>query len=161
MTLKIAGDELHDAGLRLDQMRQVVQRIDAAASIDMYVVASGNNMDRFARVDHWPPTPAPHGIDVRLAQGIKEVSSPPVAALCRIVDPVEADRLIAAGSCDLVAMVRATIADPDIVNKAKDGRFDDIRPCVEANTGCVDRIVAGGEAHCIYNPIIGREREWR
>lgn len=160
LTLKIAGDELYDDGLRLETMRQIVQHIDATETINMYVVASGNNLDRFARVDHWPPTPAPHGLHVRLARGIQEVTSRPVAALCRIVDLREADRIIAAGDCDLVAMVRATIADPDIVNKAAAGRFDDIRPCVGANTGCVDRIIAGGEARCIYNPIIGHEREW-
>ena len=57
-------------------------------------------------------------------------------------------------------MVRATLADPDIANKAAAGRFDDIRPCVGANTGCVDRIISGGQARCIYNPIIGREQEW-
>jgi thioredoxin reductase len=33
-------------------------------------------------------------------------------------------------------------------------------PCVGANSGCVDRIQLGEEARCIYNPIIGREREW-
>jgi 2,4-dienoyl-CoA reductase-like NADH-dependent reductase (Old Yellow Enzyme family)/thioredoxin reductase len=159
LTLKLAGDELHEKGLHLDDMRTIVPLIDAVGMIDLYVVASGNNLDRFARVDHWPPTPAPHGIHVRLAEGIKEVTSTPVAALCRIVDPREADRLIAAGSCDLVAMVRATLADPDIVNKAAEDRFDDIRPCVGANR-CVDRIIDGYESRCIYNPTLGREGDW-
>ena len=160
LTLKLAGDELYEEGLHLSEMQKIVPHIDAIGMIDLYVVASGHNLERFARVDHFPPTPAPHGLHVRLAAGIRQVTSTPVAALCRIVDPCEADRLIAEGSCDVVAMVRATLADPDIANKAAAGRFDDIRPCVGANTGCVDRIISGGQARCIYNPIIGREQEW-
>jgi 2,4-dienoyl-CoA reductase-like NADH-dependent reductase (Old Yellow Enzyme family)/thioredoxin reductase len=160
LALKLAGDELYEEGLHLPDMQEIVQHIDGLGMIDLYVVASGHNLQRFARIDHWPPTPAPHGLHVRLAKGIREVTSTPVAALCRIVDPRYADQLIAEGSCDLVAMVRATLADPDIANKAAAGRFDDIRPCVGANTGCVDRIIAGGEARCIYNPIVGRERQW-
>jgi 2,4-dienoyl-CoA reductase-like NADH-dependent reductase (Old Yellow Enzyme family)/NAD(P)-dependent dehydrogenase (short-subunit alcohol dehydrogenase family) len=160
LMLKLAGDELYEEGLHLPDMQEIVRHIDELGMIDMYVVASGNNLERFARIDHWPPTPAPHGLHVRLAKGIREVTSTPVAALCRIVDPRYADQLIAEGSCDVVAMVRATLADPDIANKAAAGRFDDIRPCVGANTGCVDRIIAGGEARCIYNPIVGHERQW-
>ena len=160
LTLKLAGDELYAEGLHLTDMQEIVRHLDALGMIDMYVVASGNNLQRFARIDHWPPTPAPHGLHVGLAKGIREVTSTAVAALCRIVDPRHADQLIAEGSCDVVAMVRATLADPDIANKASEGRFEDIRPCVGANTGCVDRIIAGGEARCIYNPVIGHEREW-
>jgi 2,4-dienoyl-CoA reductase (NADPH2) len=36
--------------------------IDAERMIDFYVIASGNNMEKFARVDHWPPTPAPQAL---------------------------------------------------------------------------------------------------
>ena len=160
LALKIAGDELYRDGLHLGDMQEIVRRIDEAARIDYYVVASGTNLDQFARVDHWPPSPAPHGLHVALAAGIKAATSRPVAALCRIVDPRMGEQLIANGTCDIVAVVRATFADPDFVAKAAEGRFDDIRPCVGANTGCVDRIQLGEEARCIYNPATGREVVW-
>jgi 2,4-dienoyl-CoA reductase-like NADH-dependent reductase (Old Yellow Enzyme family) len=160
LALKIAGDELYPAGLHLPEMQEIVRAIDRVARVDLYVVASGTNLERFPRVDHWPPAPAPHGLRVELARGIKAATGRPVAALCRIVDPRMAERLVAEGACDLVAIVRATLADPDIASKAAEGRFDDIRPCVGANSGCVDRIIAGGQARCIYNPIIGREAAW-
>ncbi len=160
LALKIAGDELYRDGLHLGDMQEIVRRIDEAARIDYYVIASGTNLDQFARVDHWPPSPAPHGLHVALAAGIKAATSRPVAALCRIVDPRMGEQLIADGTCDIVAVVRATFADPDFVAKAAEGRFDDIRPCVGANTGCVDRIQLGEEARCIYNPATGREVAW-
>jgi NADPH-dependent 2,4-dienoyl-CoA reductase/sulfur reductase-like enzyme len=128
--------------------------------IDFYIVASGNNMDRFARVDHWPPTPAPQALHANLAAGIREMTQRPVAALARIVDPNLAERLIAEGTCDMVAMVRATIADPDYAKKLAEDRPQDIRPCVGDSTGCIDRIIEGEPMRCIYNPIIGREAVW-
>jgi 2,4-dienoyl-CoA reductase-like NADH-dependent reductase (Old Yellow Enzyme family) len=160
LALKIAGDELYEAGLHLREMQDIVRRLDREVAVDYYVVASGTNMDHFARIDHWPPSPAPHGLRVGLASGIKEVTERPVAALARIVDPEMAEELIARGECDLIAIVRAMFADPDWVNKAAAGRLDDIRRCVGASSGCIDRIQLGEEARCIYNPATGREREW-
>ena len=49
---------------------------------------------------------------------------------------------------DLVGMTRAHIADPHIVNKLKEGREDEIRPCVGAGY-CIDRIYNEGEMLCI------------
>jgi 2,4-dienoyl-CoA reductase-like NADH-dependent reductase (Old Yellow Enzyme family)/thioredoxin reductase len=160
LSLKIAGDELVKGGLHLPEMQEIVRRVDATGMIDFYVIASGNNMEKFARIDHWPPTPAPHNLHARLAAGIREVTKRPVAALARIVDPREADQLIADGVCDMVAMVRANIADPELPRKAAEGRLDDIRPCVGDSTSCIDRIIDGRPMRCIYNPVVGREREW-
>ena len=160
LAMKLAGDELVEGGLRLADIQEMVRLIDRLGMIDFYIVASGNNMERFARVDHWPPTPAPQGLHAGLAAGVREMTQRPVAALARIVDPRLADRLIAEGSCDMVAMVRANIADPDLALKVMEGRPDDVRPCVGDSTSCIDRILDGEPLRCIYNPIIGREAEW-
>ncbi len=160
LSLKIAGDELVKGGLHLPEMQEIVRHINAMKMVDFYVVASGNNMEKFARIDHWPPTPAPHNLHAKLAAGIREITRRPVAALARIVDPLEADRLIADGVCDLVAMVRANIADPELPKKTAEGRLEDIRPCVGDSTACIDRIIEGKPMRCIYNPVVGREREW-
>jgi 2,4-dienoyl-CoA reductase-like NADH-dependent reductase (Old Yellow Enzyme family)/thioredoxin reductase len=160
LAMKIAGDELVDGGLHLPEMQEIVRALDADGMIDFYVIASGNNMEKFARVDHWPPTPAPQALHAPLAAGIKQATSRPVAALARIVNPAIAERLVADGVCDLVAMVRANIAEPDLVRKLATGRVRDIRPCVGDSTGCIDRIINGEPMRCIYNPTIGREQEW-
>jgi dimethylglycine catabolism A len=160
LAMKIAGDELVAGGLHLPEMQEIVRLLDATGMIDFYVVASGNNMERFARVDHWPPTPARQGLHAPLAAGIRQVTTRPVAALARIVNPRLAERLIAEGTCDMVAMVRANIADPDLARKLAEGRLDDIRPCVGDSTACIDRILDGEPMRCIYNPSIGREIQW-
>ena len=59
---------------------------------------------------------------------------------------------------DLVGMTRAHIADPHIVNKLKEGREDEIRPCVGAGY-CIDRIYNEGEMLCIHNVTTTREQQ--
>jgi NADPH-dependent 2,4-dienoyl-CoA reductase/sulfur reductase-like enzyme len=55
----------------------------------------------------------------------------------------------------MVAMVRATIADPDIVAKAARGQEHLIRPCIGCNQGCVGRY--GGRLGCTVNAMVGSE----
>src|SRR5262249_8958819 len=50
------------------------------------------------------------------------------------------------------------MADPHIVKKMMEGREEDIRPCVGANY-CIDRFYIRGQARCLHNPAMGRERE--
>ena len=83
----------------------------------------------------------------------------PVIAAGRIVDPAMAEEALVRGDCDLVAMTRAQIADPDLVRKAA-GELDvALRPCVGANQGCVDRMVGALPITCFHNPDVGREAD--
>jgi NADPH-dependent 2,4-dienoyl-CoA reductase/sulfur reductase-like enzyme len=100
------------------------------------------------------------GVFLPLAAAIKQaVPGMPIFHASRIVDPVHADRTVAAGQIDVVGMTRALIADPDLPRKAREGRLDDIRTCVGANEGCIDRIYQGKPVTCVQNPATGRERE--
>jgi 2,4-dienoyl-CoA reductase-like NADH-dependent reductase (Old Yellow Enzyme family) len=66
--------------------------------------------------------------------------------------------IVRRGQSDLVGMVRAHIADPEIVNKARDGRVDETRRCVGANQGCWRRL--GQNVSCTVNPAAGRELQF-
>ncbi len=57
-------------------------------------------------------------------------------------------------------MTRAMIADPDLPNKARQGRFEDIRPCIGALQDCWGRMNRGLPISCTVNPVVSREREW-
>ncbi|MGW8814409.1 oxidoreductase [Gordonia terrae] len=83
----------------------------------------------------------------------------PVIGVGRIVSPGTAESVLASGVCDLVAMTRAHIAEPEILAKVKSGQAHRIRPCVGSNV-CVDRNLAGyGEIGCLHNPEAMREQE--
>jgi NADPH-dependent 2,4-dienoyl-CoA reductase/sulfur reductase-like enzyme len=70
-----------------------------------------------------------------------------------------AERLLADGACDLAAMTRAILADPELPRKAREGRLGEIRHCVGANVCIGRRYGQHLPVACIYNPSAGRERE--
>ena len=77
----------------------------------------------------------------------------------RILDPRMANEAIASGSADMVAMTRAQMADPQLVTKAQQGRYDEINKCIGANV-CLARAFDQREVVCVMNPAVSREREW-
>ena len=110
-------------------------------------------------MEHWPPTPAPHGLFVPLAAGIKSQVAIPVFTAGRITDPAMANTIIERGEADMVGMTRAQISDPDLVRKLIEGRPQDIRPCVGANL-CIAQAMASKPIRCIHNPMTGRDSAW-
>ena len=157
--LRIPGDELVEGGLDLEEMKAVARAIECDGEVDYLNVIAGTNMDRIQRAEHWPPTPAPHGLYVHLAAGIRSAVTLPVFAVGRITDPADAERILANGEADMVGMTRAHVADPDLIAKLREGRLDDIRPCVGANV-CIRNGLAGRSIGCIHNPQTGRELTW-
>jgi NADPH-dependent 2,4-dienoyl-CoA reductase/sulfur reductase-like enzyme len=102
---------------------------------------------------------SPLGYTIPLAAGIKEVVKLPVFCTGRINDPVMAERVLADGQADMIGMVRAQICDPEMANKAKLGKLEEIRYCVADNQGCYGRVGLNRPIGCIQNPAIGYEKE--
>jgi NADPH-dependent 2,4-dienoyl-CoA reductase/sulfur reductase-like enzyme len=71
----------------------------------------------------------------------------------------EVEQVLRSRQADLVSMVRAHIADPDLVRKTREGRGGEVRPCIGCNQGCIAR-TSGIDLRlgCTVNPAIGRER---
>jgi 2,4-dienoyl-CoA reductase (NADPH2) len=101
----------------------------------------------------------PRGAFVYIAEGIKKVVNIPVVAAYRINDPILAEEILAQGKADLIGMARPLIADPELPNKAKEGRIEDIRPCIACNH-CLDSMMGGKPIACTVNARVGREAEW-
>ena len=157
--LRVPGDELIEGGLQLEEMKDVARALESDGKLDYLNVIAGTNMDRLLRAEHWPPTPARHGLFVHLAAGIRSVVELPVFTVGRITDPVQAERILAGGEADMVGMTRAHVADPDLIAKLREDRLDDIRPCVGANV-CIRNGLEGRSIGCIHNPRTGRELAW-
>jgi thioredoxin reductase len=105
-----------------------------------------------------PPPPLPENAIAALTAPFR--AGPPLVATSRIVDPVEADRLIADGRCDAAGMTRALITDPELPRKAREGRLDEILRCIGCNA-CIAHYHAGTPIACAQNPRTGRERTLR
>jgi thioredoxin reductase len=83
-----------------------------------------------------------------------------VQAESHIRTPENAEYVISSGQADTVSIVRGQIADPHLANKAKEGRPEDIRPCLSCNQMCWGRRFRDYWISCLINPSAGREFQW-
>lgn len=82
----------------------------------------------------------------------------PIGVVGGIYDPDVAEEVLAKGQADYVLMGRSAMADPDIIKKAKEGREDDIRPCLRCNY-CMDhgrRVAISKDLHLLAHPSYDR-----
>jgi 2,4-dienoyl-CoA reductase-like NADH-dependent reductase (Old Yellow Enzyme family)/thioredoxin reductase len=99
----------------------------------------------------------PAGAFVPLAAAVKaEVSIPVIAVNSLGWDLAVANDVVSKGSADLVHMGRGLLADPEIPNKIRDGRLNEIRPCIRCNE-CLGSLFKGWSVCCVVNPELGHE----
>jgi N,N-dimethylglycine/sarcosine dehydrogenase len=157
---RISGDERTPGGLTASDMAVIARRLAESGLVDFLSIIGGGAHTYSLQAAVVPNMSFPAGVFVPLAALIKDVvPGLPIFHASRIVDPRHADRLVVDGQVDVVGMTRALIADPDLPRKAREGRLDDIRTCVGANEGCIDRIYQGKPVTCVQNPSAGREAE--
>ncbi|OQY01208.1 MAG: NADH:flavin oxidoreductase [Desulfobacteraceae bacterium 4572_130] len=98
-----------------------------------------------------------HGCFVYLAKEVKKYVNIPVITVGRIKHPDHADEIIKQGKADIVSMGRSFLADPYYPEKAKNGKFSQIRPCIGCCVGCIDAVLNKEPGSCVVNPDVGRE----
>lgn len=155
--IRLCCDELAPwAGLTPDDARLIAGELEATGRIDYIGVSIGSI---YSLHMPWPSMHVPPGFAIHLAAAIKEVVKVPVIATGRIHDILQAEQIIAAGQADLVEMTRALIADPQLLNKAREGLIEDIRPCAACNQGCLVMGRLNQPLRCTINPVVGHEME--
>ncbi|MCB9197287.1 MAG: NADPH-dependent 2,4-dienoyl-CoA reductase [Flavobacteriales bacterium] len=83
----------------------------------------------------------------------------PLVTTNRINDPKVAEEILQEGSADMVSMARPFLADPELMNKAEQGRADEINTCIGCNQACLDHIFKRKTASCLVNPRACNETE--
>ncbi len=156
VVMRISGDMMVPGGQDIRETRYIAP-ILAEAGIDAFEISAGIYPEGMFRII--PPTGSPLRPNVRLSSAVKEVVDVPVLVVGRINDPRIAEDILNRNEADMVVMGRALLADPEFPNKAAEGRFDDIRPCVGCGLGCIAVRNAGRDMTCVLNPALGRERE--
>ena len=144
-------------GLQQDEALKALQVIEKDGTIDYFNLNVGRSDTDYMLANH--PVPAMFvGLApfVQLAGMFKSHLKTPTIHAARISDLATARYAVEEGIMDLVGMTRAHIADPHIINKLKEGREQEIRPCVGAGY-CIDRIYNEGEMLCIHNVATTRE----
>jgi 2,4-dienoyl-CoA reductase-like NADH-dependent reductase (Old Yellow Enzyme family)/thioredoxin reductase len=152
--IRVDGDEFSDGGLTLDDMKVITAKLAVTGKLDYISVCAG-----LLPSLHVPPMYFPLGVYTHLSAAIKEVTNLPVFTAGRINDPVLAEKVLAEGRADMIGMARGLICDPELPNKAREGRLDEIRRCL----GCVEcgrKYFIATPLSCTFNPEAGREREF-
>lgn len=149
-------NEVDPNGIGLEEGVEAAKIISQSGLID-YMTANFGKIDTdHALSYHIPGMRFPLAPWVSQIAQVRDQIEVPVFHACKIADLSSARFAIESGALDMVGMVRAHIADPNIVNKLAAGKEDSIRPCVGAGY-CLDRIYGGGGTLCVHNAATGRE----
>ena len=154
ISFKISAEEYVDSGLTTTESIEIL-KILVRAGVDVVQVSAGNDVTA-----EWicQPMFMEKACLVDSASQVKRALDVPVMAVGRINDPLIANQIIEQDKADLVCIGRGLLADPEMPNKALEGRLDEIRTCIACNT-CMQSIFKRGRIECLVNPMLGREKE--
>lgn len=156
--VRLCGDELIEGGTTIDEAVEVARLVEATGQVDYINTSIGVATASLFMIEasmHIPP-----GYALYIPSAIRKAVDLPVIGVGRFKDPLQAERALAEGHCDLVGVVRGQIADADFAVKARAGATDEIRLCLSCNQECVGRMGLNRWLGCIENPRTGREHEW-
>jgi len=152
---RISGDELIPGGNTLKEAKVIAQKLEKAG-VKAFNVTAGWHESMVPMIT----MNVPRGGYVYLAEGVKEAlkgTEARIIASNRINDPFLAEQILRQGKADMISMGRALVADPELPNKAREGRFDEIITCIACNQGCMDNLFEGSPITCMMNPLVGKE----
>jgi len=159
--LKLNCDEfLGDGGIQPTDAEETLRIAHAAGLFDYFSISCGNYNSFHYLVAPFSSDLSGHTAAFGATARAVVRGEVPVIVTGTIRTVDEAAAIVRDGLADGVGMIRAHIADPDIVRKAQSGRRHEIRRCVGANQGCWRRLIKVGTISCTVNPITGREAEW-
>lgn len=146
-------------GLGTEEAIEVARRLEADGRIDYVNLSIGGYHDGLSLAI--APSDLPDGWMLRRIADVRSsLSRLPVFAVGGIKNAAHAERVLAEGMADMVAITRADIADPEFPNKVAQGREDEVYHCIRCNQGCISRPQRGLPISCTVNPVVGREERW-
>ena len=155
--VRLCGDELIEHGTTIDDAVRVAEIVEATGHVDYINTSIGVATASLFMIEasmHIPP-----GYAMFIPSAIRKAVDLPVVGVGRFKDPLQAERALAEGHCDLVGVVRGQIADADFAAKGRAGATEEARLCLSCNQECVGRMGLNRWLGCIENPRTGRESE--
>lgn len=152
--VRISGSELTKGGYDLDEGVELCKLLEPY--VDLYNVSAGVMEDLYTWIIMHPSMFLPQGCNVYLAEAVKKAVNKPVSCVGAISDPDKMVEILENGQADLIALGRALVADPDLPNKLKAGKTDEIRRCLRCYS-CQGQMMKTRNILCTVNPVIGQE----
>ena len=106
--------------------------------VDLIHISCGTRLDASSRPKMHPTSFTPYAHNAYASEIVKKKNPKiPIGVVGSIYSPAIAEEVLAKGQADYVLMARSGLADPEIIKKAKEGREEDIRPCLRC-CYCID-----------------------
>lgn len=158
--MRISAEEKEPDGLDEAGWLAICRRLNDEPDLDYLNVTTGSMMGLAGSIHVVPPMAVDHAYLAPQAGAIKQQVRKSIFVAGRINQPQQAEEVLKQGQADLCGMTRAMISDPEMPNKARKGRLDDIRACIGCNQACIGHYHMGVRISCIQNPLSGRELDF-
>ena len=135
IAMRISGSELQEGGITIEDVAEIANIM--SQTVDLIQLTTGKIHDSLTEAFTFPSQYMQEGCNTYLAKAVKKNAKCLIETIGGINSPELADQLIKSGVADFVGMARSFVADPDWGEKAKQGKSDDIRPCIRC-LHCLD-----------------------
>ena len=156
--LRINGSDAVEGGITPEECAEQLKIFEPY--IDMAHITCGHRIDALTRPKMHPTGFHPMAHNAWASEIVKKSGVKiPIGLVGGVYDPAVAEEVLAKGQADYILMARSAMADPELVKKAKEGREDDIRPCLRCNY-CMDhgrRVAISKDLHLLAYPSYDRQ----
>ena len=150
--VRLPNEDHVPGGISAEESARIAAAIDAQSD---YISLHMGAYWRFHKLI--APADDPLGVEMPANEVIAPGLESPVMVVGRIMTLDHAQHIVASGAAQMVSMVRALIADPNLVNKARNAEEHRIRPCIGTNMGCVGQLMTRGQISCVVNHTAAKE----
>ncbi len=153
---RISADEIAPEGMHFEETKRFVKLIED--KIDILNVSAGLHSEP-SLFRYWTPSMYMGAmVNVHYAAELKPLVKCKISTVAGINNLENAERILAEGKADFVAMARPFMADPELVRHYAEDRPEEQRPCTRCGY-CGKRIITTHTVQCAVNPKLGREAE--
>lgn len=130
--VKLSTEDWEPEGIRIDETVEVAKALEREGVSHLNIMGGTHATAAMEFL-------LPNAFNAENTKKIKEAVSIPVFIGHNIFMPEEAEKMLEDGVGDFVALGRSQLADPEWSNKARDGKTNEIRPCINCLIGCLDK----------------------
>ena len=162
----VPGEVFTEIGRTMEESECAIKILEEAG-YDMFNCDNGT-------YDAWywahPPVYAPLNMNLKYVEHIKQFTTKPVVCAGRM-QPDAAAESIQAGRIDAMGVGRQLLCDPEFITKIKEGRKEDVRPCISCHGACLPFNGLNGKGtdidpmhiemgRCVLNPWTNNETKY-
>ncbi len=156
--VRLSGTDYEPDGYGIDETVELCKRLEARGVAAIHMSGGIHH----TTIHEVSPMGMSLAHNVWCAEAAKKAVAIPVIASGSITSPQLAESVLEEGKGDFIGLGRPLWADPQFPLKAKEGRPEDIRPCIRCNDGCLARgDHVANTVRCTVNVALCREEEFK